>query len=394
MAIAGIDLGTAEGQTQGCAMEGPLQKVRAAFAEESLKDHPDESKLQRLKDAVATLGASAAAGSRVTVPKTFCTRYEDHAPSSFNAKTFAAEQACNPTLVTRRDCSFVQEFCDVSLRFYKKQDDRQKKLWALLSMYLGVNVQEFVAVVPDKQIKCDGFIGSRDLAIAILECENELGATQSDKYAQGQTYYARFWLARQDGMIYCSSCCPSFLVEFQGPCCRISGMSLFDRVHTKSLTQTLFLSVLPHAPVQQQLCNVFAALRKGVKRLQDIYGDIVNTAASCSDATSPRRAAFEMAMPFVFRPDNPVDLPPLLAGMEVMEQLVATKYVYLAMFVDFDWAGFEGVSRYPLHMNHAHIKWPNGAADNAPMLQQHDWEFLESMQVPPAMPYTWKADNG
>ncbi|KAK9809064.1 hypothetical protein WJX72_008776 [[Myrmecia] bisecta] len=357
MAIAGIDLGTAEGQTQGCAMEGPLQKVRAAFAEESLKDHPDESKLQRLKDAVATLGASAAAGSRVTVPKTFCTRYEDHAPSSFNAKTFAAEQACNPTLVTRRDCSFVQEFCDVSLRFYKKQDDRQKKLWALLSMYLGVNVQEFVAVVPDKQIKCDGFIGSRDLAIAILECENELG--------------------------------PLLPV-----CVLISGMSLFDRVHTKSLTQTLFLSVLPHAPVQQQLCNVFAALRKGVKRLQDIYGDIVNTAASCSDATSPRRAAFEMAMPFVFRPDNPVDLPPLLAGMEVMEQLVATKYVYLAMFVDFDWAGFEGVSRYPLHMNHAHIKWPNGAADNAPMLQQHDWEFLESMQVPPAMPYTWKADNG
>ncbi|KAK9829432.1 hypothetical protein WJX72_005844 [[Myrmecia] bisecta] len=44
-------------------MEDPLQKVRAAFAEESLKDHPDESKLQRLKDAVATLGASAAGAS-------------------------------------------------------------------------------------------------------------------------------------------------------------------------------------------------------------------------------------------------------------------------------------------------------------------------------------------
>ena len=91
-------------------------------------------------------------------------------------------------------------------------------------------------------------------------------------------------------------------------------MSLFDQVHTMPLTQTLLLSVLPHAPVQQQICNVFTALRKGVRRLQDIYRDIVTTAASRSDEALPRPAAFQMALPFVFRPDNPVDLPPSLAG--------------------------------------------------------------------------------
>ena len=64
------------------------------------------------------------------------------------------------------------------------------------------------------------------------------------------------------------------------------------------------------------------------------------------------------------------------------------------MFVDFDWAGFNGVSRYPLHMNHAHISWPDGAADNQLMLQQHDRELLRSLQVPPAVPYTWRADVG
>lgn len=65
-----------------------------------------------------------------------------------------------------------------------------------------------------------------------------------------------------------------------------------------------------------------------------------------------------------------------------------------AMFVDFDWAGFEGISRYPLHMNHVHISWPRGAADNQLMLQQHDREFLQSMQLPPNVPYSFRFDMG
>ena len=71
------------------------------------------------------------------------------------------DEAADPALITRRDCTFVQEFCDISLRFYKKEEDRQGKLWPLLSAYLGVDLQEFVAVVPGGQA-----ISAEDLVVA------------------------------------------------------------------------------------------------------------------------------------------------------------------------------------------------------------------------------------
>jgi len=47
-------------------------------------------------------------------------------------------------------------------------------------------------------------------------------------------------------------------------------------------------------------------------------------------------------------------------------------------FVDFDWAGQESSSTYPLNMNHITIAWPEGVADGMPMLQRHDIAVLNS----------------
>lgn len=122
-------------------------------------------------------------------PTKFYQRYLRWAPASYVAKVFAAEQGCSidtgglqikepplfkcfrppwagglpaplahplfgrfldeaadPRLVTRRDSGFVQEICDVSLRFYKWEKDRQRKLWELFSAYLRVPVEESFAV--------------------------------------------------------------------------------------------------------------------------------------------------------------------------------------------------------------------------------------------------------
>lgn len=46
--------------------------------------------------------------------------------------------------------------------------------------------------------------------------------------------------------------------------------------------------------------------------------------------------------------------------------------VFKIKFIDFDWAGQEGVTAYPLNMNHIQIAWPHGVADGLPMHQIHD----------------------
>lgn len=91
-------------------------------------------------------------------------------------------------------------------------------------------------------------------------------------------------------------------------------MSLFDQVHTMPLTPILFMSMLPHAPIQQQLCNVFAALRTGVKRLVKYYDDLVAPVPGRNDVALSRPDFFYKPLPFVLRPDNPLELPPPLAG--------------------------------------------------------------------------------
>ena len=73
-------------------------------------------------------------------------------------------------------------------------------------------------------------------------------------------------------------------------------------------------------------------------------------------------------------------------------QLFAGEGGWQACFVDFDWAGCEGASRYPLHMNHAMINWSAGVEDNSPMLQHHDEQLLASVShLQHGVPYNWQA---
>lgn len=48
-------------------------------------------------------------------------------------------------------------------------------------------------------------------------------------------------------------------------------------------------------------------------------------------------------------------------------------------FVDFDWAGMEGVARYPLFMNHRQICWPEGVYDGGLMEKEHDRAVLQTL---------------
>jgi hypothetical protein len=52
-------------------------------------------------------------------------------------------------------------------------------------------------------------------------------------------------------------------------------------------------------------------------------------------------------------------------------------------FIDFDWAGAEGVATYPPFM-HALLPWPPGAAPGQALQQAHDVAFWESTVPPPA----------
>ena len=48
-------------------------------------------------------------------------------------------------------------------------------------------------------------------------------------------------------------------------------------------------------------------------------------------------------------------------------------------FIDFDWAGRDGVTQYPLFMNHADISWPQDATEGMPLQQAHDTELLRRL---------------
>jgi len=85
-----------------------------------------------------------------------------------------------------------------------------------------------ICVGPGERVLCaaggfvtDGFIGNRERpcssCIAIIMFENELGATQCDKYFQGQNYYARLCLDNEDVPARLMGCFRSLLLELQGP---------------------------------------------------------------------------------------------------------------------------------------------------------------------------------
>ena len=66
----------------------------------------------------------------------------------------------------------------------------------------------------------------------------------------------------------------------------------------------------------------------------------------------------------------------------------------LVKFVDFDWSGEHGQSRYPLFMSRR-VKWARGVEDQGVMMQQHDVDFLASYkeELPSFLAYTWKRDG-
>jgi hypothetical protein len=57
-------------------------------------------------------------------------------------------------------------------------------------------------------------------------------------------------------------------------------------------------------------------------------------------------------------------------------------------FIDFDWAGQDGVSTYPPKMNHAQIAWPVGVSDGMPMRQSHDVDIVSNPLG--ASSYSWR----
>jgi hypothetical protein len=51
--------------------------------------------------------------------------------------------------------------------------------------------------------------------------------------------------------------------------------------------------------------------------------------------------------------------------------------VTVVKFIDFDWAGVEGVQRYPPFMSDA-VLWPPGAETGQLISQEHDCALLKS----------------
>jgi hypothetical protein len=122
----------------------------------------------------------------------------------------------NPCLQTRDDYAFVQEFCDKSVRFFKKEIDRQIKIRGLLKQYLKRDITS-PRIDGGSSIYCDGCISGNFLFLiyAILEVENELGSTSTLKYFQGLAYYSRFCIQRMENRSKALffSTCPTFLIE-------------------------------------------------------------------------------------------------------------------------------------------------------------------------------------
>ena len=75
-------------------------------------------------------------------------------------------------------------------------------------------------------------------------------------------------------------------------------------------------------------------------------------------------------------------LPKQGAGEDLLEDI-------MVKFVDFDWAGEHGVSRYPLFMS-CQVDWAEGAGDQKVMMRQQDIEHLRSGDKPlPFQYYLW-----
>jgi hypothetical protein len=55
-------------------------------------------------------------------------------------------------------------------------------------------------------------------------------------------------------------------------------------------------------------------------------------------------------------------------------------------FVDFDWSGWAGHTRYPAMMN-LKIRWPAGACPRLPLQQQHDKQLLSDELQAGGIPY-------
>ena len=56
--------------------------------------------------------------------------------------------------------------------------------------------------------------------------------------------------------------------------------------------------------------------------------------------------------------------------------LVAASAVSL---IDFEWAGLVGTAAYPYFMNHADIRWPDGAGDGRLVTESHDLWWLSNL---------------
>ena len=49
--------------------------------------------------------------------------------------------------------------------------------------------------------------------------------------------------------------------------------------------------------------------------------------------------------------------------------------------IDFDWSGEIGKTTYPMFMNHIDIEWHPGASDGKPLSAEHDWYWLEKLDL-------------
>ena len=234
-------------------------------------------------------------------------RYERHVPSSMDAHTVRSVQ-CSPdvlplfrcdrpysgtlpapllhpvfgefvdnlqnkSLRTRNDHSLVRDFCNVSLKFFRKDSDRQVEINELLEPYFDTKIST-QRIKGGSTIQVDGCISGSTVfpVYAILEVENELGSTTTMKNFQGLAYYSRFCLeGRKNGdNAFLLSNCPAFLLEVQGPQIRVSAMTFLDQVTSTFLTN--IVNVV-HSN-NEELASIFKALKLGLKSLQKFYDDI------------------------------------------------------------------------------------------------------------------------
>jgi len=298
-------------------------------------------------------------------------RYMEHAPSSYDVRTWARAQALDraqgvpgtgdplflchrppwaagmaaplmhpafgrfldvardSSLLTRKDTNFTADLCHANLLVYENEAMRQAKVESLLNAYVGEDVSKF-ALAGGRTM--DGFIGDRSgstqgvsWCAAIIVYENELGATNTDKYFQGQCHYAQMCVGNQGAAARLTSCFPTLLAEWQGPFLRISAMGFLDQVHTMPLTPHLMLAVLPDEHQRLQLACTLTALRLCIRDLRQFYRDY----HSAMQHEGLRHPALELPAPWPLYMDHgPVQLSSRLHNI----QLIKSWSVYSAEF--------------------------------------------------------------